>query len=365
MTTPNLLTSISPSVWHNDYEYRFRTASSTHAFYDLWKKSDSNWQNSGDAYRIKVGISGADYNNWSDVNTNNEPADVNDNSDGTITLQNSTTILYRFTKPTTNASWYVAGPTVTSHEWIFLTNNAKVITNDTIQGSDFTFLKNNSSYSPSNFNLTAISNGYVYDYTQNDTAMYTATIDSKSIFNFYVDESWITNVSGLTSGRNTTSNRILNALGKIPSNTTMSSTSFTLVKDTNASSDRYIRWYSTDGGVNSDERNHNYGMYVTTTTSDVKIVFYYYPEGFAKNITYSSEFSIGNQATMSYTAGGHTITVQDWIHGEPEGSGYSPVSNNGGGKPDRYPLIMTNLFNRNRSLYSIGMTHKDTWDLFL
>ncbi len=41
------------------------------------------------------------------------------------------------------------------------------------------------------------------------------------------------------------------------------------------------------------------------------------------------------------------------------------VARNGGGKPDRYPLIMTNLFNRNRSLYSIGMTHKDTWDLFL
>ena len=41
------------------------------------------------------------------------------------------------------------------------------------------------------------------------------------------------------------------------------------------------------------------------------------------------------------------------------------VAKNGGGKPDRYPLIMTNLFNRNRSLYSIGMTHKDTWDLFL
>ena len=41
------------------------------------------------------------------------------------------------------------------------------------------------------------------------------------------------------------------------------------------------------------------------------------------------------------------------------------TTSNGGGKPDRYPLIMTNLFNRNRSLYSIGMTHKDTWDLFL
>ena len=54
------------------------------------------------------------------------------------------------------------------------------------------------------------------------------------------------------------------------------------------------------------------------------------------------------------------------------GSSSTPTQNevevaksNGGGKPDRYPLIMTNLFNRNRSLYSIGMTHKDTWDLFL
>lgn len=43
----------------------------------------------------------------------------------------------------------------------------------------------------------------------------------------------------------------------------------------------------------------------------------------------------------------------------------STTTSNGGGKPDRYPIIMTNLFNRNRSLYSIGMTHKDTWDLFL
>ena len=39
------------------------------------------------------------------------------------------------------------------------------------------------------------------------------------------------------------------------------------------------------------------------------------------------------------------------------------TTSNGGGKPDRYPLIMTNLFNRNKSLYSIGMTHKDR-DLF-
>lgn len=44
-------------------------------------------------------------------------------------------------------------------------------------------------------------------------------------------------------------------------------------------------------------------------------------------------------------------------------SNYVDPTKNGGGKPDRYPLIMTNLFNRNKSLYSIGMTHKDR-DLF-
>lgn len=32
---------------------------------------------------------------------------------------------------------------------------------------------------------------------------------------------------------------------------------------------------------------------------------------------------------------------------------------------DRFPLITTNLFNRQRSVYAIGMTHKDTWNLFL
>ena len=87
----------------------------------------------------------------------------------------------------------------------------------------------------------------------------------------------------------------------------------------------------------------------------------------------SPVYIIGNQQTMTrtqYLMGvTTTFSVTDWVYSdEPEGDGYvAPVSttSNGGGKPDRYPLIMTNLFNRNRSLYSIGMTHKDTWDLFL
>ena len=40
-------------------------------------------------------------------------------------------------------------------------------------------------------------------------------------------------------------------------------------------------------------------------------------------------------------------------------------SSKGGNYDDRFPLITTNLFNRQRSVYAIGLTHKDTWDLFL
>ena len=66
---------------------------------------------------------------------------------------------------------------------------------------------------------------------------------------------------------------------------------------------------------------------------------------------YTVEHPTGvNRGTSTYDNSGPPIVV---------------TTSNGGGYPDRYPLIMTNLFNRNRSLYSIGMTHKDTWDLFL
>ena len=115
-------------------------------------------------------------------------------------------------------------------------------------------------------------------------------------------------------------------------------------------------------GVNSNERDKNYGMYVTSSNSNIKVILFYYPEGFGSNITYSSEYTIGDQETMSYTAGGHTITVQDWIYSDqPEGSGYVTVSttSDGGGKRRRYPIISTNLFDRQRSIFSIGLTHKD------
>ncbi len=380
-TTPPTLPKIGTSaIWYSSstqyggpFTYRYNAANSTtdYAVYAL-HYDDTDETYAGGGFSIKVGItSGSDYNTWLDASLNGPPTAVIENSDGTVSLNDSSgNLLYKFTKPT-SASWITSGPTVSS------ITSTYIVTNDTVSNTDFTLLKNGSAYANTHISLTAATitlpsdaqvAGYTYNLQYDGTAWYKITIDSKTYENFYYDDSWTSDVSGAASGRNTNSNRILNILGTIPSTTTISSTSVTLVKDTNASSDRYVIWYSANAGVNNDERDKNYGMYVSTSNSNVKVILFYYPEGFGSNITYSSEYTIGNQETMSYTAGGHTITVQDWVYSEhPEGSGYVTVSttSNGGGKPDRYPLIMTNLFNRNRSLYSIGMTHKDTWDLFL
>ena len=194
----------------------------------------------------------------------------------------------------------------------------------------------------------------------------------------YYDDSW---TSSPSSGRSTNSNRILNVLGTIPVNTSIENggNSLTSVSSNNARTLKYT--YTED--LSSINLSAN-------TTIDIiffveqrlinnaqEIVGVFYEIRTADSIinfwSASSAYIIGNQETMSYTQNlmgvATTFSVQDWIYSDqPEGDGYvAPVSttSNGGGRPDRYPFIMTNLFNRNRSLYSIGMTHKDTWDLFL
>ena len=92
-----------------------------------------------------------------------------------------------------------------------------------------------------------------------------------------------------------------------------------------------------------------------------------------RSFSTSTHFIIGAQQSMSYSLTHnnitYTYTILDWIYSnEPEGDGYiAPTESTGHGSnyDDRFPLITTNLFNRQRSVYAIGMTHKDTWDLFL
>jgi len=322
---------------------------------------------------IEYNVSSNAWNANPSTDGNHDPSNflsAGSNGSSIITPTNANTALH-IGYGTTSTVWiasysvdYSSGPTVTS------ITSGYIVTDDTVTTTDFTLLKNGSAYANTNISLTAATitlpsdaqvAGYTYNLTYDGTAFYTRTVDSKTYSDFYYDSSW---TSSPTSGRSTNSNRILNVIGTIPSGTAITS-DITLVLS--GFSDRHIHYGNYDNILSGPTKQ--YGFYVTGNASDVVGYFYYYPTGFIGSVQYSSPFTIGDQETMSFTAGGHTVNLIDWVYSnEPEGDGYiAPVTttSNGGGRPDRYPLIMTNLFNRNRSLYSIGMTHKDTWDLFL
>ena len=277
-----------------------------------------------------------------------------------------------------------SGPTVTS-----ITDDTIFVPSDTVSNTDFTLLKNGSAYSNTNISLTgpgaqppSDARGYTYALTYDVSAYYDVTIDSKTFFGSYYDDSWS---SSPTSGRNpqSTSSRILNVIAVIPSRAihqsidgvatvhlgtlTHNSRILTYVKNIYVSGSQThtltVKFYIDQKTINGTDE------IVGTFSSKIE----QYPPAIDGRSFNAFDYVIGAQQAMTHTInhGGKTyvFSIQDWIYeDEPEGDGYvAPVTttSNGGGKPDRYPLIMTNLFNRNRSLYSIGMTHKDTWDLFL
>jgi hypothetical protein len=266
-----------------------------------------------------------------------------------------------------------SGPTVTS-----ITADKIFVPSDTVTNTDFTLLKNGSAYANTNISVTLgnfdpVDQPRFYDYslTYNGTALYSRTIDSKSFHDLYYDDSW---TSSPTSGRSTNSSRILAVLGTLP--ITANFTVPTVVGQTIGTRtfhdlNRSMRVILTYPAGSTHTQFICY-FHVSEINNEIKGKF----QSHTLDVTVFDEspfFIIGAQQTMSHTftinGSNITISVDDWVYSdEPEGNGYiAPVSttSNGGGKPDRYPLIMTNLFNRNRSLYSIGMTHKDTWDLFL
>jgi hypothetical protein len=110
--TPQVLTALSGSTWSPD-EYRHRSSISGYEIYDRWSASLNNWfdsngysGNPGGWFSIKVGtdVNSSDYNTWIDHGTIRPDSPIVENSDGTISLFNGTTLVYKFTKPTT-ASW--------------------------------------------------------------------------------------------------------------------------------------------------------------------------------------------------------------------------------------------------------------------
>ena len=84
------------------------------------------------------------------------------------------------------------------------------------------------------------------------------------------------------------------------------------------------------------------------------------------DVAYSPLFTIGNQATMTfnYNPYGYDwgFSVIDWVYSaeSEEDDSVAPVSTtSNGGRKRRYPIISTNLFDRQKSIFSIGLTHKD------
>ncbi len=381
MTTPNEINPVTANSasghWGQNYVYKVWTSQPDTGYTYYNKYHVTNAAFVGNSF-IKVQHSN---NTWYDGHPTNDPHIIDDNADGIVYLYNSSTsdLVFKFTKPTV-ASWISTGPTVTS-----ITATTIFVPSDTVSNTDFALLKNGSAYANTNISLTgpgaqppSDARGYTYNLTYDGTAYYRATIDSKSYEELYYDDSW---TSSPSSGRSTNSNRILNVLGTIPTNTSIESGGNTLtsVSSNNARTLKYS--YTADLSSINLSANTTIDIIffveqrLINNAQEITGAFYeiHKANSIINAWTSSSIYIIGNQETMTYTQNlmgvATTFSVQDWVYSdEPEGDGYvAPVSttSNGGGRPDRYPLIMTNLFNRNRSLYSIGMTHKDTWDLFL
>jgi hypothetical protein len=234
----------------------------------------------------------------------------------------------RFRFNITNDMLWPTGPTVTS-----ITDDKIFVPSDTVTNTDFTLLKNGSAYANTNISVTLgnfdpVDQPRFYDYslTYNGTALYSRTIDSKSFHDLYYDDSW---TSSPTSGRSTNSSRILAVLGTLP--ITANFTVPTVVGQT-------------IGTRTFHDLNRSMRVILTYPAGSTHTQF----------ICYFHVSEINNEIKGKFQS--HTLDVTVF-----DESPFFII----GAQPDRYPLIMTNLFNRNRSLYSIGMTHKDTWDLFL
>ena len=269
---------------------------------------------------------------------------------------------------------YTAGPTVTS-----ITEDTIFVPSDTVVASDFTLKKNTTSYATTNISLTGPADqppsdarGYTYQLTTStthETALYEFTIDSKSYVNIIYDNSW---TSSATSGRSTNSTRILNVLATIPTTTSMTilNAGGTAINYNWYNISRYNRYITYAIGSSWDNTylnapNERFGFVIEQKDGEIVGYFYYYKKDDVSGTwNESSDFEIGAQETMSWTHTGYTVSITDWVYSAHyEGDGYTPPTSSsisdGGGYKRRYPIVTTNLFDRQRSDYAIGKTHKD------
>ena len=115
-------------------------------------------------------------------------------------------------------------------------------------------------------------------------------------------------------------------------------------------------WIGTKYFTNSDPTLRGFKAYVNTyidetatwnqgTVSYIDPVARYESTGLLTSSFYAGQTHVSNGGY--YTFDFVSLLAQD------------PTESDGGGKRRRYPIISTNLFDRQKSIYSIGLTHKD------
>lgn len=371
MTTvqPQVLVSIdSASYWHGTYTYRWRSTITGFEIYSLYNESSSSFET--DVYDIRVNTS---TNVWEDVGSSYPHTVV----DGTTVSLSSPghPNLYKFTKPTI-ASWISSGPTVTSitvaneiasTRQFTVTHTGTLTASDicyTIDGVDITSLT-----SPNTpiTNLQTTSTGSTFDsYTVSKFGTHSINIGEKYL-NFLVASS-TTSQDIFSSNYNITVNfpalssgTYTDNLGTLVSGAAVDSVLYgsqrikiKIEKDLIL---MYVWIYenynSYQVGIQSFKvliQQWNYGNLTGNTPAYISNVYYVKPDTLYE--------STGSPNTLLTFPTGMLVDTYNWNFATDNNVPVNTTTSNGGRKR-RYPIISTNLFDRQKSIFSIGLTHKD------
>jgi hypothetical protein len=325
---------------------------STYAYYGLWNISLSIWNDStteGESSHIKVDTT---TNEWSDHGGDHPGSNVS-RSGETITLRNqSGAIKATFTRPP--LSTYSSGPTVTQTR----TTHTGIIP------------------SAANFTIRAPT-GLSYDkigtkkfrlkfYDQNAIATYNLTV------------TWTTatgtdnTVIQITSGSgdlqiDVEPNNIINGSITLSINTAVfAMTNFGMMEiGANIVFDTFTYYetgpYTASFSPTSGAIGETIGYTVTDTNPypDNNSAFSIDHPSFTNIANGTLSLAVptaSNNAAFTSIEGLYTLTVNNSVIAT---ANYGATTSNGGGKRRRYPIVSTNLFDRQKSIYSIGLTHKD------
>jgi hypothetical protein len=296
-------------------------------------------------------------------------------SDGNLTAVTSDGNFY-LKQPSSSTGPSVSSITVANE--IASTRNFTVTHTGTLSASDITYFIDGVDITtltnPNTpiTNLQTTSTGSTFDsYTVNKYGQHTIKIDDTflqfhvaSSVSSYSDQRLIDNNISVTWPATTTA--WLNHVYNMYQSATITNNRVRMhAALTGGSGKRVDEWLEID---------MRYVHYLANGTAGYKYVItqhYYYPTAYAtsqfgywdpvtnlsKTITANpqSELLFNNELTFDFAT----------QNSPPTTNGTTATSSRGSNYDDRFPLITTNLFNRQRSVYAIGMTHKDTWDLFL